>query len=81
MTSTSTVRDLSHRNVKISHRAGIVGNFSHRMVTNFHRAVILTGREFAYDKLITLCWRIYCTVKDFNVTVIKKISRRTGTCH
>jgi hypothetical protein len=43
---------------------------------------ISTIRQPACDipVLLILCWRIYHTVSDFNVTVGKKISHSTGTC-
>jgi hypothetical protein len=36
-----------------------------RKAKKFNRAVIFT---MAYDKLFILCWRIYRTMRDFNVT-------------
>jgi hypothetical protein len=55
LTSTSTVRDFSHRNFKISHLTGIGANFSDSIVKNFHRAVIFTVQELAYNQLFILC--------------------------
>jgi hypothetical protein len=52
--SHSTVRDFSHRNVKISQRKGIGAIFSHCKVKNVHSAVIFNMRELAYDKLFTV---------------------------
>jgi hypothetical protein len=52
-----------------SHRRGIGVNFSHRNVKKFHRTVIFTLRELAYEKLFG--GFIMHTVTEFNFTVRK----------
>jgi hypothetical protein len=43
------------------------------------KSAILPVQELAKDKLFILCWRIYCTARDF-YHIGRKISRRAGTC-
>jgi hypothetical protein len=38
-------------------------------------------RELAKDKLFTLCWKIYCTARDFFLRREKSLRAATGPGH
>jgi hypothetical protein len=71
MTSTNTVRDFSHRNVKVSHRAGIGANFSHRKVNNFHRAV--NDKHFLNFEMKTKILNFEMTTKILKFEILPRM--------
>jgi hypothetical protein len=78
LTRTSTVRDFSRRNVKISHSTVNPPNKQFIISQLPHGENYQTGKIFNHT--VRKIGANSCTVRNVKVTV-RKISHRTGTCH